>query len=167
MEIADGIDEIRKCDDCGRRLGIHVRTRATLPHFCRPMLSSADYPEDEQYRYGLSRRWGSGGTVLWILADPSTADGEVDDHTITKVCRFTESLGLSSLLVMNLYAMRATHPSDLRDKSDLVADSDRHIMEAVNEADTCFVGWGGCLANIRHQDVPFGQRIRDVVELAS
>jgi hypothetical protein len=131
------------------------------------MLSSADYPEDEQYRYGLSRRWGSGGTVLWILADPSTADGEVDDHTITKVCRFTESLGLSSLLVMNLYAMRATHPSDLRDKSDLVADSDRHIMEAVNEADTCFVGWGGCLANIRHQDVPFGQRIRDVVELAS
>ena len=168
MTIADGVDEIRECDDCGRRLGIHLRTRSTLPHFCRPMLPSTEYPEDETCRYGLSRRWSDrDGTILWILANPSTADGKIDDHTITKVCKFTEGLGLSSLIAMNLYAMRATHPGDLRDKRDLVADSDRYIDSAVEEADICFVGWGGCLANIRHYDVPFRQRLEDVVELAS
>jgi len=126
-----------------------------------------EYPENKRYRYGLRRKWGVSKTALWILANPSTADSEIDDHTITKVCKFTEGLGLQSLIVMNLYARRATDPNSLHGQKELVGDSDVYIKKAVKEAWICFVGWGGCLANIRHDDVPFSERILDVVSLLS
>lgn len=132
------------------------------------MLPSSSFPEDDYYRYGLSRMWGSTPYVLWLLANPSTANAMVDDRTIYEVCRFTERLiGLQAIVVMNLYAKRATKPEALRGQGQLVGDADRYITQAASGAATCVVAWGCCLAGIRHNDVPFEERVKGVCAIVS
>jgi len=163
----------RRCLTCHRLLGIHRGTGRALRHFCHSNVdTSTRFPEDDEYRYGLSRRWGvkDGPAVLWILANPSTADGEVDDPTIADVCTLTRDLtGYRSLVVMNLYAMRATEPEALTGRSDLVGEANRHIEAATKQADIdrCIVGWGQCLFGVKHHDVPLAKRIREIETLVA
>lgn len=68
-----------------------------------------------RYRYTLSREWDAEmETLTWLMLNPSTADAAKDDPTIRKVMGFTKRAGYGSLLVVNLFAWRATDPSDLR-----------------------------------------------------
>lgn len=162
----------RRCAKCSRRLGIHATTGHALRHFCcpvRPMDATSRYPEDLTHWYGLNRIWGPGRPALWILANPSTADGEVDDPTIAEVCTFTENLTrLQSVVVMNLYSRRATDARDLREKGDLVGDADVYIEQAVQTSEICIVGWGRCLDKSHpHHDVSVVQRIEEVLRISS
>lgn len=77
------------------------------------------------YRYELGRHWGDHVDdegppppgVTFIMLNPSTADATVDDPTIRRCMGFAKRLGHSSLLVVNLFAFRATDPAEL-DKAD-------------------------------------------------
>jgi hypothetical protein len=151
------------CGQCHRQVAIDSRGRR-IRHFCRPMRPSDHwFPENDTYRYGLTRRWGDGKTALWVLANPSTADSTLDDPTIVEVCTFTEDLlGLRSIVVVNLYARRSTQPKDLTDMDELVGDADEHIATAFNAADVCVIGWGNCLNAIKHRDAPFHERIQKI-----
>ena len=51
--------------------------------------------------------------ILWIMLNPSTADAMRDDPTIRTIVKFSELWGYNRLLVGNLYAYRATRPSEL------------------------------------------------------
>ncbi len=54
------------------------------------ILRSACISADEQYRYRLDRTWDLElGKVLFVMLNPSRANGLKDDHTITKCIRFT------------------------------------------------------------------------------
>jgi hypothetical protein len=78
------------------------------------ILRDATISEDGTYRYRLYRRWGGDGPALrWVMLNPSTADGAVDDPTIRAVMRFSNRAGYSAAIVCNLYALRATDPADL------------------------------------------------------
>lgn len=48
------------------------------------------------------------------MLNPSTADADVDDHTIRKLIGFCTRLGFDSLEVTNLFSYRATDPKELR-----------------------------------------------------
>lgn len=66
------------------------------------------------HRYVLRRNWlGEGGTVNFIMLNPSTADDMFDDATIRRCVGFAKRWGFSGLVVTNLYAYRATQPKDL------------------------------------------------------
>lgn len=68
-----------------------------------------------QYRYSLTRKWLSGkGTCVFIMLNPSTADGLVDDPTIRRCIGFAKKWGYKQLKVLNLFAFRATSPKDLK-----------------------------------------------------
>lgn len=66
------------------------------------------------YRYMLTREWDEhGDKICWVMLNPSTADETLDDPTIRRVRSFSQREGYGSLVVVNLYAMRATDPKGL------------------------------------------------------
>lgn len=76
--------------------------------------SSAALSPDGIYRYSLLRTWrGDGPLDMWIMLNPSTADATKDDPTIRRCIGFSKSWGSAGLVVVNLYAYRATKPFDL------------------------------------------------------
>lgn len=75
---------------------------------------SADISPDGRYRYRLTRTWNTGLPRLgWIMLNPSTADADVDDPTIRRCMRFADREGYGSIVVRNLYALRATQPAEV------------------------------------------------------
>ncbi len=74
----------------------------------------AVFSEDRVYRYALWRLWDSTKpAVVFIMLNPSTADGQTDDPTIRKCVGFTKRWGGGALVVVNLFAFRATDPKVL------------------------------------------------------
>lgn len=77
----------------------------------------ADLSDCGRYRYALWRTWDVeaplGLNVLWIMLNPSTADGAHDDATIRRCVGFARAWGYGGIRVVNLFAYRATHPRDL------------------------------------------------------
>ncbi len=81
-------------------------------------MSTATFSDDRVYRYDLVRQWGPGTQHVWVMLNPSTADETMDDPTIRRCINFSKSWGAGRLVVVNLYAMRATRPAKLLDVDD-------------------------------------------------
>lgn len=68
-------------------------------------------------RYALGRRWAyqptAESTLVWLMLNPSTADGEADDPTIRRLISFSKREGFTSLLVVNLFSLRSPKPKTL------------------------------------------------------
>ena len=100
------------------------------------------------HRLQLSRGWlGNGGTVNWIMLNPSTADDIFDDATIRKCRGFSMRWGFSRLVVTNLFTFRATAPSDLKtcarnDWARAVGYADVALLEWAEKADLIVAAWG-------------------------
>lgn len=90
----------------------------------------------DQYRYLLAREveGGNGGYCVFIMLNPSTADHETDDATIRRCIGFTKSWGFSTLVVLNVYAYRATNPKDLVKAKDMVGPENwKTILKTVQK----------------------------------
>lgn len=84
------------------------------------------------YRYRLTRKWGNGKRCGFIMLNPSTADATVDDPTIRRCMRFARDWGCAELVVVNLFAYRATNPQDLYNAVDPIGpDNMEHVKWAV------------------------------------
>nr|WP_297388176.1 DUF1643 domain-containing protein [uncultured Roseateles sp.] len=69
----------------------------------------------QTFRYRLWRYWRPGGRpLIFVMLNPSTADGSEDDPTIRKCIGFAKRLGFEGIEVANLFAYRATDPGNLR-----------------------------------------------------
>jgi hypothetical protein len=74
-----------------------------------------------RYRYRLERRFDHGPKVTtFIMLNPSTADAEHDDQTIRRCLGFARAWRCSKLVVVNLFAWRATAPAELKGVEDPV-----------------------------------------------
>lgn len=141
---------------------------------------SALFSDDGRYRYRLEReglrspeQMALEGPhprrpVTFVLLNPSTADAERDDPTIRRCVSFARAWGFDRLVVVNLYALRATDPSWLRrveapvgervefdrgrgvpvyrpltiDSPPTVERNDLEILRAAREAELVVVAWG-------------------------
>lgn len=118
------------------------------------MIKAATISPCGKFRYRLSRRWGEGAPLLFIMLNPSTADGNEDDATIRRCVRFGQSHGFSAIDVVNLFAYRATDPKDLRRAGFPVGpDNDMHIATAAREAGTVCLAWGANVAGLERPQV--------------
>ena len=89
---------------------------------------------DERYRFLLWREWRTPGNsknwvwhgkpgeadaykearpCVFVMLNPSTADGETDDATIRKCVSYARRWNYERLEVVNLFAFRATDPRSL------------------------------------------------------
>lgn len=114
--------------------------------------STAQLSDCGTYRYELRRTWGAedGPLVCWVMLNPSTADAEVDDPTIRRCIGFSNRWGFDRLVVVNLFALRATDPKELRRHADPIGSAnDAAVLAAAIEADKVIAAWGthGSLKN--------------------
>ena len=99
------------------------------------------------YRYLLwrtiPRAREEAGTIAWLMLNPSTADANADDPTIRRCLGFSRAWGYRRLLVVNLFALRATQPAVLaRARSPVGKENDRAIIVAAGAADLMVCAWG-------------------------
>jgi hypothetical protein len=110
-----------------------------------PNTSSACISACGRYRYALTRRVGRGERkATFILLNPSTADAVVDDPTIRRCLGFAQRWGCGRLVVLNLFAFRATNPADLKRAADPVGPENRvwfnRMLRDLDGPVVC--GWG-------------------------
>lgn len=106
---------------------------------------SAVLSADGLYRYRLERSWGdsSAAPVVWVMLNPSTADAELDDPTLTHCITFTRQAGWDRLVVVNLYALRSTDPAELaRHPVPVGPENLDHVRAALQEAGLIVAAWG-------------------------
>jgi hypothetical protein len=104
---------------------------------------SAVISECGKYRYLLSRRWATGPVLAFIMLNPSTADGFVDDQTVRKCIVFAKRFGFNGIEVVNLFAYRATKPADMLAAADPVGPENNAYVDAVTLLANDFVcAWG-------------------------
>ena len=107
------------------------------------MRIQAQFSDDRRYRYVLRYQWKAGGTVAFILLNPSTADEEHSDPTVTKCIKYAISWGFQEMCVLNLFALRSADPKALYQKDDPVGpDNDRWIREVLPRCAKVVCGWG-------------------------
>lgn len=96
----------------------------------------------------LYRSWSDLATVakgraMFIGLNPSTADEHQDDPTIRRCIGFAKTWGYDSLVMLNLFAWRATDPIDMLQAPDPVGpENDWHLMNAAADADVIIAAWG-------------------------
>ena len=56
---------------------------------------------------------GTVSPIAFCMLNPSTADANIDDPTITRCCGFARREGAGGIIVVNLSPWRATDPRDL------------------------------------------------------
>lgn len=105
--------------------------------------STALYSDCLRYRYRLTRHWGSGGTLAFIMLNPSTADEKRNDPTIARCENRARDLGFGGVDIVNLFALRATRPQDLK-ASDAPEgpENPATLRKAGSEAAKVIAAWG-------------------------
>lgn len=126
------------------------------------MERTATISDDGIYRYDLTRTLGKGAKAVFVLLNPSTADGTSDDPTVAAVLRFAVSMpnhSVGTVTIVNLFSLRTTDPALLGSHPDPVGpDNDATIARHLRDADAIVVGWG-------EQGSRFSDRVTSVLHL--
>lgn len=98
------------------------------------MTSTAVLSDCGRYRYRLTRDWDPARPrATFVMLNPSTADATVDDRTISRCITYAKDWGMGGLMVVNLYAYRATDPEDLWLVEDPIGPlNDQHLREVLS-----------------------------------
>jgi len=126
---------------------------------------SAVFSKCGLYRYLLEHDFGGNGPVVSLgMVNPSLANGESNDSTMTKVDGFCARLGASKVIVWNPFAMISKDVRYLRDAADPIGpENDAYIEQAIRGADIHIVAWGP----LSKLPKPLRNRWRSVVEVLS
>src|SRR5581483_1096528 len=107
-------------------------------------MQAAVFSADRAYRYRLSRAWGDGARVCFVLLNPSTADETQDDPTIRRCIGYAKDWGFGGLEIVNLFALRSTDPRALYRHLEPEGrpENDEHILQAAHDSELVIVAWG-------------------------
>ncbi len=132
-------------------------------------ISHACFSPCQRYRYSLLRDFGMQTPALTVvMLNPSTADAVKDDPTIRRVIGFAKAVGAGSLLVLNLFALRATDPREMLTARDPVGpENDEYLSRALTQAKEegrfVLAAWGA-LGGYRGRDFHVLHKLGDGVE---
>ena len=111
--------------------------------------SGAVFSPCRKFRYALTREWGAtrgvslSDRVAFVGLNPSTADETEDDPTIRRCIGFAKDWGFRGLVMLNIFAWRATNPAALRIVDDPKGPrNDDWIRFVANQAGQVIAAWG-------------------------
>ncbi|MDI3258447.1 MAG: DUF1643 domain-containing protein [Sinobacteraceae bacterium] len=76
------------------------------------MIRTAWISDGGTYRWTLTRKWDDRPMLLVLMFNPSTADAEVDDPTISLLCWIASFNGYGGIVVVNLIPLRSSDPAE-------------------------------------------------------
>jgi len=97
------------------------------------------------YRWWYERRWALGPTLCFVGLNPSTGDTDGKSRpTLAKVVGWAKREGCGAVVVVNLFAFRATKPDTLfASEIDIVGDrNDASLREQSQRAEMTLAAWG-------------------------
>lgn len=102
----------------------------------------AIFTDNRKYRLMLRRIWDNRKpTAACIGLNPSTANEDDDDTTITNLCKLLDTMGYGSLVMLNLFSLVSTKPAALRSHPNPNKGNDEAIDYWTRGADVIFC-WG-------------------------
>jgi hypothetical protein len=109
--------------------------------------ATAWFSDCGQFRYRLTRRWSDGPTIAFIGLNPSIANAEILDPTVTRCVRRAQALGYGQITMLNLFAFVSTDRSVLakrvRAGLPIVGDrTDQVIRRETGRANLVLCCWG-------------------------
>ena len=104
----------------------------------------AVFSRDYKYRFLLTRVYSQGErTCVFIMLNPSIADGSMDDPTTRRCVKFSLMWGFDRLTIVNLFAYRTAYPRLLSSIKDPVGNYNDLIIKSTIQSDSQVVlGWG-------------------------
>jgi hypothetical protein len=137
---ASGHDSLR---DLGERLSLRCLEGTSPDGLPEQYL----YSKDMRYRYAFARWWGPQDlrtATLWVLLNPATGDTELRRRpTLERCIVWSRSWGSTGLVILNLFAYRATKPKALREVEDPVGPCNDQVLDALSgSAPRTLVAWG-------------------------
>ncbi len=110
--------------------------------------SGAHFSPCGLYRYDLWRKWDmfGNGSIAFIGLNPSTADAIQDDPTVRRCINYAKGWGYSGMVMLNLFAYRATLPSDMKKVEDPIGPETDACIRKYAETHRLVAVWGvhGC-----------------------
>ena len=80
---------------------------------------------------------------MFVGLNPSTADENTDDPTLTRCINFAKSWGFGGVCMANLFAFRATQPQDMKSaKNPIGPKNDQWLQKLASEAGLVVAAWG-------------------------
>lgn len=77
------------------------------------------FSPDRRHRYSLLHVMRPGGKrIAWIGLNPSTADEQKLDPTLTRIKAFSLAHGFDEFVMLNLFSFRATDPEGMRESGE-------------------------------------------------
>jgi hypothetical protein len=119
----------------------------------RTLENACHFSADRRHRYTLLHRINplfGGRLIMWIGLNPSTADEQQLDPTLTRIRSFSEREGFDGFLMTNIFGFRATDPKVMRSTRDAVGpENDEALRAAARRCEIIVAAWG---AHGIHQD---------------
>ncbi|MCQ5657064.1 DUF1643 domain-containing protein [Escherichia coli] len=108
------------------------------------MIKDAIFSLCGKYRYSLSRVWDdSKPYTLFIGLNPSYADAENDDRTLSRCISFAKNWSYGGVYMANLFAFVHTQRFEIMKAADPVgADNDSHLIRLIGNAGLIVAAWG-------------------------
>lgn len=104
--------------------------------------NGAEFSKCRKYRYALWRIWDKNKPfVMFIGLNPSKANEEKTDNTITRVKGFAFNWGYGGVYMLNCFPYISTNPDNLKDNGN-TAKNDYWLYKIANKCDKIIFAWG-------------------------
>lgn len=112
-----------------------------------PFACEAIFSPCMAYRYWLEWRWSDAPAMIVWMLNPSTADHQKLDPTIAGLVKRAKAWGYGAVIVINLFALRATDPRVMKASAEPIGPVNDQITEIAlaRSFDSGFpiiCGWG-------------------------
>lgn len=104
------------------------------------------FSPDRRHRYTLVHRWNplfGDRLIMWIGLNPSTADEQQLDPTLTRIRSFSQREGYDGFVMTNLFGLRTPYPEEMMQDPDPVgAENDSALLAAAERCEKIVAAWG-------------------------